>query len=253
MCVRKTGSERTIRRRTTASACITISTLWMKNWGCARCACPPGCPADCRSIPTDTIGWPACLHKRKIEFTLLDNAFVEIGNWARAQHHSPGSNSAAAAGRCGLPEALYRASLRNHGPNHDSTISVEHPRLLICHTSQRTVKRPKVGDPNKHCAALAPYTRSAEVRRRETALETRYRILLMVCLMLALIAGGTIGFHFVQRWDWFESFYGTLMTISTIGAEPENQLSRAGESSMRFLSSPVWESLGSRLDRLRMR
>lgn len=32
-------------------------------------------------------------------------------------------------------------------------------------------QRPKVGDPNKHCAVLALYTRSAEVWRRGTALE----------------------------------------------------------------------------------
>ncbi len=53
--------------------------------------------------------------------------------------------------------------------------------------------------------------------------------------MLALIAAGTFGFHFIQRWDWFESFYATLMTISTIGAEPENQLSRAGRIFNSFL------------------
>ena len=50
----------------------------------------------------------------------------------------------------------------------------------------------------------------------------------MLGLVIALIAVGTIGFHVIEGWPWFESFYGTLMTVSTIGAEPENQLSRSG-------------------------
>lgn len=47
-------------------------------------------------------------------------------------------------------------------------------------------------------------------------------------LVIALIGVGTVGFHLVEGWPWFDSFYGTLMTVSTIGAEPENQLSRSG-------------------------
>jgi voltage-gated potassium channel len=54
-------------------------------------------------------------------------------------------------------------------------------------------------------------------------------------LVLVLIAAGTVGFHLIQGWEWFQAFYGTLMTISTIGAEPENQLSRAGRIFNAFL------------------
>ncbi len=39
---------------------------------------------------------------------------------------------------------------------------------------------------------------------------------------------GTVGFRMIEGWSWFEAFYATLMTISTIGAGPENQLSHAG-------------------------
>jgi voltage-gated potassium channel len=50
---------------------------------------------------------------------------------------------------------------------------------------------------------------------------------------LALVSGllglGTVGFHLLEGWPWFHSFYGTLMTVSTIGAEPENQLSYPGQ------------------------
>ncbi len=66
-------------------------------------------------------------------------------------------------------------------------------------------------------------------------MKTSYRVLLIAGLLLALIATGTIGFHLIEGWQWFQAFYGTLMTISTIGAEPENELSRAGRIFNAFL------------------
>lgn len=51
---------------------------------------------------------------------------------------------------------------------------------------------------------------------------------LVLGLVAGLIAFGTLGFHVIERWPWFQSLYATLMTISTIGAEPENQLSQQG-------------------------
>jgi voltage-gated potassium channel len=54
------------------------------------------------------------------------------------------------------------------------------------------------------------------------------RALLVVALVAGLLAFGTAGFHIVQGWPWFRSFYGTLMSISTVGAAPEDQLSKAG-------------------------
>lgn len=50
----------------------------------------------------------------------------------------------------------------------------------------------------------------------------------MLGLILALLLLGTAGFHLIEGWPWFQCFYGTLMTVSTIGAEPVNQLSAAG-------------------------
>lgn len=58
------------------------------------------------------------------------------------------------------------------------------------------------------------------------------RPLRRVWVVLGMVAGllgvGTLGFRLIQHWPWFEAFYATLMTVSTIGAEPENQLSHAG-------------------------
>ncbi len=48
-------------------------------------------------------------------------------------------------------------------------------------------------------------------------------------LVASLLALGTVGFHYIEQWSWFRAFYGTLMTVSTIGAEPENQLSYPGQ------------------------
>jgi voltage-gated potassium channel len=38
-----------------------------------------------------------------------------------------------------------------------------------------------------------------------------------------------VGFHVTEGWPYFKALYATLMTVSTIGAEPENQLSPNGQ------------------------
>jgi len=57
----------------------------------------------------------------------------------------------------------------------------------------------------------------------------RNRGTLILGLLALLIGAGTIGFHTIEGWGWFESFYGTLMTISTIGSKPEDLLSHRGQ------------------------
>jgi voltage-gated potassium channel len=54
--------------------------------------------------------------------------------------------------------------------------------------------------------------------------------MLVVILVIALLTVGTVGFRVIEKWSWFQAFYATLMTVSTIGAEPENQLSHAGRA-----------------------
>jgi voltage-gated potassium channel len=54
------------------------------------------------------------------------------------------------------------------------------------------------------------------------------RPIFVLLLIVFLIGGGTVGFHLIEDWPWFQSLYATLMTVSTIGAEPENQLSSSG-------------------------
>ncbi len=62
--------------------------------------------------------------------------------------------------------------------------------------------------------------------RSPIGLRTAAIILLLVLLMFA---AGAVGFHIIEGWPWFKAFYTTLMTVSTIGAGPENELSPAGQ------------------------
>jgi voltage-gated potassium channel len=52
----------------------------------------------------------------------------------------------------------------------------------------------------------------------------------VICLVAGLVIIGTLGFRLIEHWSWFNSLYATMMTVSTIGAEPENQLSQAGRT-----------------------
>jgi len=46
--------------------------------------------------------------------------------------------------------------------------------------------------------------------------------------LLLLTAAGTAGFHFIEHWSWFDSFYMVVITLSTIGYQEVHQLSYAG-------------------------
>jgi voltage-gated potassium channel len=60
-------------------------------------------------------------------------------------------------------------------------------------------------------------------------MKLRNRGTLILVLLGLLVGAGTVGFHAIEGWGWFESFYGTLMTISTIGSKPEDLLSPRGQ------------------------
>ena len=54
------------------------------------------------------------------------------------------------------------------------------------------------------------------------------RILWVVGLMSGLLTFGTLGFHIVEGWTLFESFYMTLMTLTTVGYGEVHPLSLNG-------------------------
>jgi voltage-gated potassium channel len=46
--------------------------------------------------------------------------------------------------------------------------------------------------------------------------------------LLLLTAAGTAGFHFIEGWNWFDSFYMVVITLSTIGYQEVHPLSHGG-------------------------
>src|SRR5436190_19934417 len=54
------------------------------------------------------------------------------------------------------------------------------------------------------------------------------RIPFVFGLMTALLILGTVGFHVVEQWSLFDSFYMTLMTLTTVGYGEIHPLSTAG-------------------------
>ncbi len=58
------------------------------------------------------------------------------------------------------------------------------------------------------------------------------RVIFTLLAVLALI--GTIGFHFIEGWNWFDSFYTVLITITTIGAN-DARMSEAGRAFSVFV------------------
>lgn len=62
---------------------------------------------------------------------------------------------------------------------------------------------------------------------------TRTRLRLAVIALSIVVATGTAGFHFLEGWSWFDGFYMTLTTMTTIGYGEIHPLSHAG----RFFNS----------------
>ncbi len=63
----------------------------------------------------------------------------------------------------------------------------------------------------------------------------RNRIRLALVLLLCVVVAGTSGFHYIEGWAWFDGFYMTLTTMSTVGYGEIHPLSRAGRVFNSFL------------------
>ncbi|HEV7674281.1 MAG TPA: potassium channel protein [Candidatus Angelobacter sp.] len=46
--------------------------------------------------------------------------------------------------------------------------------------------------------------------------------------LIALTAAGTVGFHYIEHWGWFDSFYMVVITLSTVGYQEVHPLSFTG-------------------------
>src|SRR5678810_1250560 len=54
------------------------------------------------------------------------------------------------------------------------------------------------------------------------------RILWVLALVSTLLLYGTFSFHFIEGWTYFEGFYMTLMTLTTVGYGEVHPLSFRG-------------------------
>src|SRR3974390_1302099 len=50
----------------------------------------------------------------------------------------------------------------------------------------------------------------------------------IVVLLVVVIGIGTAGFHYIERWPWFDGFYMVVTTLTTIGYQEVHPLSHAG-------------------------
>ncbi len=64
---------------------------------------------------------------------------------------------------------------------------------------------------------------------------TRQRLLLALFLLTTVVLGGTLGFHVLEGWSWFDGFYMTLTTMTTIGYGEIHPLSHAGRIFNSFM------------------
>ena len=63
----------------------------------------------------------------------------------------------------------------------------------------------------------------------------RNRLILISAALVAILAGGTLGFIFIEHYPPFDAFYMTLITISTVGYAEVHPLSHAGRVFNSFL------------------
>ena len=54
------------------------------------------------------------------------------------------------------------------------------------------------------------------------------QILFLFPMMAGVLVFGTLGFHWVEGWEWFDSFFMALITLSTVGYQEIHPLSQQG-------------------------
>jgi voltage-gated potassium channel len=55
-----------------------------------------------------------------------------------------------------------------------------------------------------------------------------HNLKLILAGLVLIVLAGTAGFHFIEGWTWFDGFYMTLTTLTTIGYTETHPLSHAG-------------------------
>src|SRR3989304_7368121 len=55
-------------------------------------------------------------------------------------------------------------------------------------------------------------------------------LLLPLAVLVLLLLAGTIGYQCVEGWDWFDSLYMTVISITTVGFQEVHPLSPRGRA-----------------------
>jgi voltage-gated potassium channel len=63
----------------------------------------------------------------------------------------------------------------------------------------------------------------------------RHRLYACMILLCCVLVSGSVGFHFIEGWGWFDAFYMTLTTMTTIGYGEIHPLSHVGRIFNSFL------------------
>jgi voltage-gated potassium channel len=58
--------------------------------------------------------------------------------------------------------------------------------------------------------------------------ELRRNLGKILLMLLTLVVFGTVGYHIIEGWDWFDGLYMTVITITTTGYEEIHELSTGG-------------------------
>ena len=66
-------------------------------------------------------------------------------------------------------------------------------------------------------------------------MSTRHRLYVCLILLGCVVGGGCLGFHLIEGWSWFDAFYMTLTTMTTIGYGEVHPLSHTGRIFNSFL------------------
>ncbi|RYG92149.1 two pore domain potassium channel family protein [Loktanella sp. IMCC34160] len=68
-------------------------------------------------------------------------------------------------------------------------------------------------------------------------------VLVLIGLLATIVAGGTVFFHAVEGWSWVDSYFFTVVTLSTVGygnLVPVTVMGKIGTTVMIFLGLGVF-------------
>lgn len=69
------------------------------------------------------------------------------------------------------------------------------------------------------------------------------RVLFLVLTLAGIVGGGTVFFHRVEGWSWLDSYFFTVITLSTVGygsLVPATALGKIGATVLIFLGLGVF-------------